>query len=402
MRSLILSALLVAPALAEPLPTAFLQAKGNTLQDQDGRVVQLRGVNLGGWLVIEPWMCPMDSSGLKDEFSARDLLAKRFGEESANDLFDTWQESWIKEDDLDKIAALGLNAIRIPISYRTLQSGEGAWLPDGFKHLDRVIAAAWKRGIYSVIDLHGAPGGQTKGHSTGRIRPQPELWNNETHLRRTSEIWEKVAAHYRGNPAVAAYDLLNEPSEAPSLGTLWATYDRLYRAVRAIDPHHVITVEACINTRVGDKEIGWGWEALPHPGLFGWTNMLYQLHHYEWDWNSLDKQNRGVDFHVAEWDKHRHLGVPAYMGEFNPMARPEAWVHAITQYDKAGMSWTFWSYKATHGTGTDSWGLYNPIKPPAPPNLATDDLETIRTRWSGNGTTEGFQLNPMIEKAIRH
>ncbi|OYV06803.1 MAG: hypothetical protein CFE26_04355 [Verrucomicrobiales bacterium VVV1] len=368
---LVMMVLLTAASISYALPERFLKAKGNVLQDTAGKTLQLRGVNLGCWLIMEPWMCPMDSSGLKDEGSARDLLEKRFGQATADSLFQDWQESWFDESDLDRIAALGLNAVRLPIWYRNLQTEDGQWLPDGFKRIDWFVQSAWKRGIYTILDLHGAPGGQTKGESTGRIRPNAELWNNEAHLART-----------------------------PSLGTLWSTYDRLYRAIREIDPDHVISVEGCINTRVGEKSIGWGWDALPHPDLFGWKNMLYQLHHYEWDWNDLDKQKRGIDFHVSEWNSHTSYGVPVYMGEFNPMAQEQAWSHALGKFTESGFSWTFWTYKATHGTGSDSWGLYNPIKKPVAPNLATDDLETIRTKWRSNGTTDHYALNPMIQKTL--
>lgn len=398
---LAITLLLTAASISNALPERFLTAKGNVLQDPAGKTVELHGVNLGCWLVMEPWMCPMDSSGLKDEGSARDLLTKRFGAATSDSLVEAWQDSWLDDSDLDRIASLGLNLVRLPIWYRTLQTEDGQWLPDGFKRIDWLVTSAWKRGIYTIIDLHGAPGGQTKGESTGRKRDRAELWNNEAHLSRTTAIWQRIATHYRDNPAVAAYDLLNEPSDAPSLGTLWSTYDRLYQAIRAVDPSHVISVEGCINTRVGGKDIGWGWDALPHPDLFGWKNVLYQLHHYEWDWNNLEKQNKGIDFHIAEWNSHRPLGVPVYLGEFNPMAQETAWSHALHQFSTSGISWSFWTYKATHGTGSDSWGLYNPTVKPVAPNLAADDLETIRRKWQGNRTSGQYTLNPMIEKALR-
>jgi endoglucanase len=379
----------------------FLKAHGNEIRDAAEKTVHLRGVNLGGWLVFEPWMCPMDSSGtLKDDDSARETLAKRFGTARARELLDIYQENWLTEQDFDNIAALGLNVIRIPFWYRNLQTEDGAWISGGLKRLDWAVAEAWKRGIYSIIDLHGAPGGQTNGVSVGRKREKAELWNNDAHLRRTAAVWRKVAQHYKGNPAVAVYDLLNEPADAPSLGALWSTYDFLYREIRAVDPDHIITVEGCVNAKLGDKQIHWGWEALPHPDFFGWKNVLYQLHHYEWDWNHQEKQMRGIDFQVAEWKKNMKLGVPAYMGEFNPMGVEAAWVHAIEQYTASGMHWTLWSYKATHGTGSDSWGLYNPIKKDAP-NLLTDDESVIRAKWTAVRTSESFALNPMLDRVLR-
>jgi len=41
--------------------------------------VPLRGVNLGSWLLMEGWMCPMDSSGLADNYSVIQMLDSRFG-----------------------------------------------------------------------------------------------------------------------------------------------------------------------------------------------------------------------------------------------------------------------------------------------------------------------------------
>lgn len=378
----------------------FLRAKDNRLVDAVGDTVLLRGVNIGGWLLFEPWMCPMDSSGLKDDHSARELLVERFGERGAKDLLRVYQDHWFTTADLDRIAALGMNVIRVPFWYRNLQTEDGAWIPDGFDRLDWVVAEAGKRDIHVVLDLHGVPGGQTKGESTGRVRDRAGFWMDATHLDRTAAIWRRVAERYRGNPAVAAYDLINEPSDAPTLGALWTAYDRLYREIRAVDPDHVITVEGCINTRVGGRDIHWGWEALPHPDVFGWTNVLYQMHHYEWDWNDLAKQNRGVDFQVSEWKKHRTFGVPGFIGEFNPMAREDAWNHALRSYGGAGLHWAFWSYKATHGTGSDSWGIYNPIARHVP-DLRRDDAETIREKWRASRTEASYALNPMLERVLK-
>lgn len=379
----------------------FLKTHGNEIRDAKDRVVFLRGVNLGGWLVIEPWMSPVDSSGtIKCDHSVRETLAKRFGAETAESLIQTYQEHWITAGDLDKIASHGMTVIRVPFWYRNVQTEDGAWIPGGLKRLDWVISEAWKRGIYTIIDFHGVPGGQTKGESTGRKREKAEFWNNPAHLMRTAAIWRKVAEQYQGNPAVAAYDLINEPADAPSLGELWSAYDLLYREIRKVDPDHIITVEGCASGRIGDQHVHWGWDALPHPDLFGWKNVLYQMHHYEWDWKSGEKQIRSIDHQVSEWNKRRNLGVPAFMGEFNPMGLESAWNHALKEYSASGMHWAFWSYKANHGTGSNSWGLYNPVKKDAP-NLLTDDAATIRAKWRALDTDTSYALNPMLDRALK-
>ena len=408
MKSLFFTAAWLALAPAVMAADPFLAANGNDLRNDRGRgdVVLLRGVNLGGWLLHEPWMSPMDGSGLHDHYSALETLDRRFGREVRDSLVDTFEDHYITEWDLDFIAAEGFNVIRLPFWYRTLQEEDGTWRKDAFERIDWLVREAGKRRIYTVLDLHGVPGGQSDGEATGRVRKKektgvtPDFWDNEANVRRTEEIWTRVAARYKGNPWVAAYDLINEPMGAPSRDRIWQVYDRLYHAVRKVDPDHVVTVEVCWSGRVDGRDIGWCWEILPRPETKGWTNMWYQLHNYEWDWNNLEKQIRSTDHMVREWQRYREWGVPCFIGEFNCMGQAEAWNHTLKVYSENGMSWALWSYKATHGTGSDSWGYLNPRKPmPPKPNLQTDSADEIRRKWAAWGSREAFEVNPMLRKA---
>ena len=47
----------------------MLHTSGTSIVNASGTTVQLKGLNLGGWLVMEPWMCPADSGGLPDTYS---------------------------------------------------------------------------------------------------------------------------------------------------------------------------------------------------------------------------------------------------------------------------------------------------------------------------------------------
>ena len=127
---------------------AFLSAADTELRDAHGHgnPVLLRGVNLGGWLLFEPWMTPMDSSGAKDDWSARDILTKRFGPAVSDGLLAAYEDTWINEKDFDHIAAAGFNVVRLPFWYRNLEDEDGTWRADAFQRLRLVCRAgveAW-------------------------------------------------------------------------------------------------------------------------------------------------------------------------------------------------------------------------------------------------------------------
>jgi hypothetical protein len=82
------------------------------------------------------------------------------------------------------------------------------------------------------------------------------------------------------------------------------------------------------------------------------------------------------------------------------MAREEAWKYAAEQFAAHGLSWAMWTYKATHGSGSDSWGFFN-YRPPAParPDLQKDSAEEIRSKWS-QWHSGNFAINPMLARTI--
>ncbi len=390
-----------------PAADTFLKTAGTEIRNGHGRgdSVQLRGVNLGGWLLREEWMCPLDSSGLKDDLSARKTLIERFKETTADELIEAYEDAWITEQDLDNIAALGMNVVRLPFWYPNLQKEDGSWRAEAFARLDWLVNKAWERGIYTILDLHGAPGGQSKEQTTGAVRPQADLWGNPANLRRTVEIWQRVALHFKGNPAVAGYDLLNEPSGAPERTALWELYHQLYKSIRAADPDHIIFVEGCWAGHVNGQYLNWGWEVLPRPTVSGWKNVVYEMHGYDFAWDNTDKQMQNIDSQLNNWKTHKSWGVPVYQGEFNVMSpKPDpikVWKYAVEKFSAAGMNWSVWNYKATHGSGDDSWGIYNPRDPkPAKPNLQTDSADEIRRKWTQWTTAKSFAINPMLKRAL--
>ena len=81
---------------------------------------------------------------------------------------------------------------------------------DGWRHVDDTIAWARKYGLWVVLDLHAAPGGQT-GTNIDDSWGYPWLFESEKAQVDTVALWKRIAARYRDEPSVLGYDLLNEP-----------------------------------------------------------------------------------------------------------------------------------------------------------------------------------------------
>jgi endoglucanase len=369
----------------------MLHASGRNLVNASGTIVQLKGLNLGGWFIMEKWMAPLDSGSLPDTYSAIQELDSRFGVATEQSLITSYQQDWITTTDLDNIKNGGFNVVRVPVwwgqFYPLKNVSNSGWRSDAFTELDWLVSNAASRGIYVIIDMHGVVGGQSTSDDTGREN-QNAYWGSASDQANTAFMWSQIASHYKGNPAVAGYDLLNEPDGAPSNIAVWTAYNSLYTTVRAADPGHLIIIEGTWGN--------WDWSMLPPPSQYGWTNIAYEMHLYDWN-DSAAQIEAGSTGAVADFNNHASWNVPGYMGEFNDFGTGAAtWDFSLNAYDKAGMSWSPWAYKAADGLLPDAWGWYDPKSWPTTPNLSTDSAATITSDWAQWKTSTSFGLNTSI------
>lgn len=164
---------------------------------------KLRGVNLGGWLVLEKWIAPSLFEGIDaaDEYTFMQTPGSK-------EKLKAHRETFIVEEDFRWIAENGLNAVRIPVGY---------WLPggdepyaSGVKHLDWAIEMAEKYSLKVLIDLHGAKGSQNGNDHSGRIGAA-NWYKNASFRHVTIEVLVQLAERYKASPAVWGIELLNEP-----------------------------------------------------------------------------------------------------------------------------------------------------------------------------------------------
>lgn len=380
----------------------MLSAVGENIVDADGNAVALRGTNFGGWLVQEGWMCPTKQT---DTLSTDMTLYSRFGKEKAEALIAAYQESWITEEDFKTVKELGLNVVRVPFTYMNVYhhlSDKGELLhpdeftlrEDPFERLDFALEMCKKYGLYLILDMHGAVGSQNgSDHSgdTSRTNLYAGTELGEAYREKTAELWALVAEHFAGESNVAGYDLLNEPTRA-SGATQWDYYDVLYKAVREADPDHMIFIEAT-------------WEPgdLPAPEDYGWENVVYEYHHYNWDYNNQPNKSF-YTFKKLLGNTHK---VPSLIGEFNAWGDSrrstgkrdqtdlEANAGVLEFYNGEGWHWTTWTYKVVGTLRDSNWGLFNAstlLKDVTKIDPKTDSYEDILAAWSSVDTVEHFTL----------
>jgi len=352
----------------------MLKADGTRIVDERGEQVQLRGVNLGGWLVEEMWMMPFATwppegsewAQVKDSVSLWRVIEGRLGKGAAGRVKTALREAWLNESDFDRMKKAGFNCVRLPFFVALLDE------PGGMEYLEKAVAWAEERGIYVVLDMHGAPGCQSKDHHSG-VTERNEFFKKDENVEAACRAWEKVARLFAGRKAVAGYDLLNEPMGAENPATMHAAHDRLYRAIRAVDKEHMIFVED------GYK----GADTFPLPSAAGWKNVVYSLHVYGFTSQSAADQLAKLAWLKEECEKVQAMyGVPVYVGEFNqePHGTRETMQAFVDEMVNHGWAFAQWSYKQVVTKGRrNMWGYYrNPHPVEAIDPFRDSEAEMIR------------------------
>lgn len=375
----------------------FLRTQGTDIVDRNGRPLVLKGVNLGAWMVYERWIFNVwDDSWPADEMGFWRNFTGRFGRTRARKLKAAYRDNVITDRDFALIAGLGFNCVRLPFWYWDLEPEPGRYDAAGFRLLDRAIKAAARHGLYTILDLHGAPGGQSAEDHTG-WQGRNFLWQDPEAQAWTIGLWEKLARRYREKPEVAGYDLLNEPMGASSLREIMDFSDRIYRAIRKHDSRHTIFIED------GYK----GHEGFPEPARMNWENVVYSVHYYPFDCRTKKKQEDFMQLFGRIRKEQLRLNVPIFIGEFSAVETGcgglEIYDRFLSKHDEYGWSWTLWTWKRfVHEPSECIWGVLNQPKSGRwrsfdPGKDSFKDL--LRGMESLN--SDNWEIAPEMEKMLR-
>jgi aryl-phospho-beta-D-glucosidase BglC (GH1 family) len=327
--------LVVAICTAMSAQSRFVHADGKYLAAPDGKRLQLRGTNLGNWLEPEGYMFGLDG-GPQSPREIESFFNELIGPEAATKFWEAYRDAYVTEDDIRFLHQTGMNSIRIPLHYKFFLPGN----EEGFTRLDRVVGWARKYDLYVILDMHCAPGGQT-GTNIDDSWGYPWLYESAEDQELTIRIWKRIAEHYRDNPTVLGYDLLNEPiPHYPQLQryntALEPLYKRITAEIRQVDPNHVIILG------------GAQWDS--NFNVFGPPfdrNVMYTFHKY-WTPPTEAVIQSYLDFRAR-------YNVPLWLGESGE--NTDAWIHDFTGVlEKDEIGWAFWPYKKMEKTSAPvSW-----------------------------------------------
>jgi hypothetical protein len=333
----------------------FIQVSGENFT-VNGEPILLRGYSLGSWMNLEHFMIglPGTNSMIHDAFT------EVYGEDRAKSFFETFLDQFIKEEDIIFLKNMGINSIRIPFGYHYFVDDRNpdGFLEWGFQLLDRVINLCGKHKIYTILDLHSTPGSQNTDWTSDNITGQALFWRYRCFQDQVVALWREMAFHYRDNPWVAGYDVLNEPGSGYGLtkGNLNSFYARVTAAIRETDKSHIIFLEG--------EDYGKNFDLFDEPED---PQVAYTVHFYPFvsEEKILDpaldesRRNEIVKLHFFRYLKMRDkLRRPFWCGESGywfPEGQEEFYskliINNLRLFEDNNISWSLWTYKDARKMG---------------------------------------------------
>src|SRR5437870_9612928 len=175
--------------------TRFVTTRGREIVSPDGKPLLLKGINLGNWLLPEGYMFKFKSANSPRLIQT--VISELVGEDEARQFWIPYRDNYITQADIRFIKQSGFNSVRVPFSYRLFVSDavsprlEGP----GYELLDRVVDWCRKEGLYVILDMHAAPGGQT-GDNIDDSFGYPFLFESGERQELTVNLWRKIASRH--------------------------------------------------------------------------------------------------------------------------------------------------------------------------------------------------------------
>ncbi len=331
----------------------FLQVREREFCFGEEKVV-LRGYGLGPLLNLEHFMLGMPGT----DYQIRSAIVRAYGEEKARQFWDAYYRAMIDEPDFEFLQRLGVNSLRLSFNYHLFEDDQNPYVYDdsGFAEIDRILTLCEKFGIFAILDLHAAPGGQNPDWHSDNALGESLLWEHADFRKRTIALWKHIAARYAANPWVGAYDLLNEPVlMIPDKKLLDRFYLDLIREIRSVDTNHMLFVEGDFYATHFEML-----EPFDDPNV-ALSFHFYPFFHHDSSGNKTQKEwlegelLRNVPLEeIVEWFER-----PLWCGETGARFGHPQRAHfesmladVLDIFEARGISWSIWAYKDARSMGT--------------------------------------------------
>lgn len=328
----------------------FVTVRGVDLVTPDGEKLFIKGTNLGNWLNPEGYMFRFrntNSAHFIDE-----MLRQLVGPEEAAEFWKRYKNAYVSRKDIEFIKATGSNTVRMPLHYKLFTDEDYLGLTssqDGFARIDSVVTWCRDAGLYLILDMHAAPGGQT-GDNIDDSHGYPWIFESERSRQRLCGIWRTIAARYADEPVVLGYELLNEPIPhylenkellKPKLESL---YRQCVSAIREVDGNHIVLLGGAEWNNSFEFFKEWDYD----------DKLMFTCHRY-----GGEPTAKYIDKFIEFRDK---TGRPMYMGEIGH--NTEEWQRAFCKVlEDNNIGYTFWPFKKMGGEcfvsipEPENWGL---------------------------------------------
>jgi glucan 1,3-beta-glucosidase len=320
--------------------------------------MQVRGVNLGGWLVIERWITPELFSGTNayDEYSLSEVP-------HAEKLIDKHRREFIKGEDFRWLADNGFGYIRIPIGYWILEKSK-PYL-NGQKYLDFAFSEAKNNNLKILLDLHGLPGSQNGKHHSGRAGEVG--WHLSTdNIEASLEFLASICARYGKHKSLWGIEFVNEPDDSIPLAVLVDYYAKAIKILNQNCPDNVAAIASDSFRPIAMAK------AINKAGIKG---LILDIHFYQT--HSLMDKLLGFSRNLAKVRKWKRIirktkrYNPVIIGEWsgglgiNKRELSKSGKQRITSiYIKAQQEaydnsdgWFYWNYKVDTKEQLNPWDL---------------------------------------------
>ncbi len=346
-----------------------LSTSGQKIVNASGQEVILKGVGLGGWLLQEGYMMNPNTGGTQWSFK-KGLYDQGISDADVETFYQSWRNNFITKADIDHIASLGFNCVRLPMHYELFLTGAQraarnnvahnsgnynsyvssltSWYNsnalfndaglEGFRTIDSLLAWAGANNMYVILDLHAAPGSQGTESNISDAFVGNDLWNKSIYRDITVRLWQRLSTRYINDNRVAFYDLINEPNHVPSNSQIHDLFERLINAIRAQGDSHMLMIEG--------NGYGNNYDYLEPFTFTNKSNLIYNAHRY-WITNSTtatDPNPNQIHLIGSIVNFRNTHNVPVWVGETGE--NNNAWLSEnIAALNSKGIGWCHWTYK---------------------------------------------------------